>query len=261
MAYTCWLGSQRSFREVLTNKHRPSIFVGVKRKAQTLFWDSSKLMQKFVKPRVQYIVCCLISSYFRWLCLHDFLSFNAALKTNELYIKHGRQCQTFAAYICHFHQWGTHHLHFTLSDSAAPYSKCATPYAIGLWRKWKSCDQKHGCHSEIFLSTFCGFQDCNCTVSRYICTMWPVIFFYILYCTVSRYRTACIWAASRKNVPNVLSRCHTKRRMGTCGLAHPSFGMTQTYQILQYLKCESTERITHTHRHNWQQYLSHSFGR
>ncbi len=25
----------------------------------------------------------------------------------------------------------------------------------------------------------------------YICTMWPVIFFYILYCTVSRYRTAC----------------------------------------------------------------------
>ncbi len=47
---------------------------------------------------------------------------------------------------------------------------------------------KHGCQSR--------FQDCNCTVSRiatpYIWTMWPVIFFYILYCTVSRYRTAWI---------------------------------------------------------------------
>ncbi len=36
----------------------------------------------------------------------------------------------------------------------------------------------------------------HCTVSRcatpYICTMWPVISFYILYCTVSRYRTACL---------------------------------------------------------------------
>ncbi len=45
----------------------------------------------------------------------------------------------------------------TLSDSATPYSKCATPYTIGLWRKWKSCDQKHGFHSEIFLSTWSQF--------------------------------------------------------------------------------------------------------
>ncbi len=36
-------------------------------------------------------------------------------------------------------------------DTLTPYSKCTTPYIIGLWRK--SCDQKHGCQSEIFLST------------------------------------------------------------------------------------------------------------
>ena len=41
----------------------------------------------------------------------------------------------------------------TLSDSATTYSKCDTAYTIDLWRKWKSCDQKHGYHSEIFLST------------------------------------------------------------------------------------------------------------
>ncbi len=40
----------------------------------------------------------------------------------------------------------------TLSDVTTPYSKCTTPYIIGLWRKSKSCDQKHGCQSEIFLS-------------------------------------------------------------------------------------------------------------
>ncbi len=49
----------------------------------------------------------------------------------------------------------------TLGDSATPYSKCATPYTIGLSRKVKSCDQKHGCLLKI-----CGFQDCNCMVSR-----------------------------------------------------------------------------------------------
>ena len=37
-----------------------------------------------------------------------------------------------------------------------------------------------------------------------------------------------IWAASHKKVPNVLSRCHTKRRMGARGRAHPSYGMTTT---------------------------------
>ncbi len=38
------------------------------------------------------------------------------------------------------------------------------------------------------------------------------------------------WAVSRKKVPNVLSRCHTKRTIGACGRAHPSFGMTPTFQ-------------------------------
>ncbi len=42
---------------------------------------------------------------------------------------------------------------------------------------------------------FRGFRDCNCMVSRcattYFLIMWPVIFFYVLYCMVSRYRTAC----------------------------------------------------------------------
>ncbi len=38
-----------------------------------------------------------------------------------------------------------------------------------------------------------------------------------------------IWAASRKKVPNVLSRCHTKRRTGVWGRARPSFGMTPTF--------------------------------
>ncbi len=39
-----------------------------------------------------------------------------------------------------------------------------------------------------------------------------------------------MWAALREKVPNVLSRCHTKRRMD--GLpVHPSFGMTTTQDI------------------------------
>ena len=33
-----------------------------------------------------------------------------------------------------------------------------------------------------------------------------------------------------KKVPNVLSRCHTKRRTGARGRARPSFGMTPTFQ-------------------------------
>ncbi len=37
------------------------------------------------------------------------------------------------------------------------------------------------------------------------------------------------WAAPRKKVPNVLSRCHTKRRTGAWGRASPSFGMTPTF--------------------------------
>ena len=36
-------------------------------------------------------------------------------------------------------------------------------------------------------------------------------------------------AVSSKKVPNVLSRCHTKRSMGKRGQAHPSFGMTPTF--------------------------------
>ncbi len=37
------------------------------------------------------------------------------------------------------------------------------------------------------------------------------------------------WSALCKMVPNGLSQCHTKRRMGTHGCAHPSFGMTPTF--------------------------------
>ncbi len=38
-----------------------------------------------------------------------------------------------------------------------------------------------------------------------------------------------IWAALREKVPNVLSRCHTKRRTGARGRDRPSFGMTPTF--------------------------------
>ena len=41
-----------------------------------------------------------------------------------------------------------------------------------------------------------------------------------------------IWAVSSKKVPNGLSRCHTKRRMGVCGRPHPSFGMTLTFFLI-----------------------------
>ncbi len=36
------------------------------------------------------------------------------------------------------------------------------------------------------------------------------------------------WAELREKVPNVLSRCHTKRRAGARGRTRPSFGMTPT---------------------------------
>ncbi len=39
-----------------------------------------------------------------------------------------------------------------------------------------------------------------------------------------------IWAALREKVPNVLSRCHTKRRTGARGRDRPFFGMTPTFQ-------------------------------
>ena len=39
------------------------------------------------------------------------------------------------------------------------------------------------------------------------------------------------WVVLREKVPNVQSRCHTKRRMGVCGCARPSFGMTPTFTI------------------------------
>ncbi len=37
------------------------------------------------------------------------------------------------------------------------------------------------------------------------------------------------WAELSKKVPNVLSRCHTKRRTGARGRARPSFGMKPTF--------------------------------
>ncbi len=37
------------------------------------------------------------------------------------------------------------------------------------------------------------------------------------------------WAALREKVHNGLSRCHTIRRMGVHGRAHPSFGITSTF--------------------------------
>ena len=40
-----------------------------------------------------------------------------------------------------------------------------------------------------------------------------------------------MWPALREKVPNVLSHCHTKRRMPV----HPSFGMTPTFQMFFFL--------------------------
>ena len=38
-----------------------------------------------------------------------------------------------------------------------------------------------------------------------------------------------IWMALCEKVPNALSQCHPKRRMGAHGRAHPPFGMTPTF--------------------------------
>ncbi len=43
------------------------------------------------------------------------------------------------------------------------------------------------------------------------------------------------WAASCKKVPNGLSPCHAKRRMGVRGPANPSFGMRPTFQASLYI--------------------------
>ena len=53
---------------------------------------------------------------------------------------------------------------------------------------------------------------------------------FVIYLSVSVYVCEVIWAASSEKVPNVLSRCHTKRRTGAHGRALPSFGMTPTFQ-------------------------------
>ncbi len=52
---------------------------------------------------------------------------------------------------------------------------------------------------------------------------------------VCKYRT---WVASRKEVPNGLSQCHTKTRMGAHGHAHP-FGMTPTFPKIKNKKSVS----------------------
>ncbi len=51
-----------------------------------------------------------------------------------------------------------------------------------------------------------------------------------------------IWVALRKKVPNVLSRCHTKRKTDACGSACPSFGMTPTFQKKKKKKKEEEEK-------------------
>ena len=50
-----------------------------------------------------------------------------------------------------------------------------------------------------------------------------------------------IWAALRKKVPNVLSRCHTstKRRTGARGRARLSFGMTPTFFNPSFFWCDN----------------------
>ena len=42
-----------------------------------------------------------------------------------------------------------------------------------------------------------------------------------------------IWAPLCEKVPDVLSRCHTKRRTGARCRARPSFGMTPTFQKMK----------------------------
>ncbi len=57
------------------------------------------------------------------------------------------------------------------------------------------------------------------------------------------------WAASRKEVPNVLSLCHTKRRTGMLGRARPSFGTIPTfffsiyfYFLVLKIRCHTKRR-------------------
>ncbi len=51
------------------------------------------------------------------------------------------QSRIFHQSMCYRSEVRTYHM---LSRVAAPYSKHATPYTIGLLMKSKSCDQKHG---------------------------------------------------------------------------------------------------------------------
>ncbi len=43
-----------------------------------------------------------------------------------------------------------------------------------------------------------------------------------------------MWVVLCKKVPNVLSRCHTKRKTGLHGRTHPSFGMTPTFLFFSF---------------------------
>ncbi len=50
-------------------------------------------------------------------------------------------------------------------------------------------------------------------------------------CSTCLVSVSILWAAFHEKVPNVLSRCHTKRRAGAAPRARPSFGMTTTQDI------------------------------
>ncbi len=92
----------------------------------------------------------------------------------------------------------------TVSDSATPYSKCATPYTIGN----KSHVIKNMAATVKFNNWFSEFVDHHCTVSRWTTpySLYHVTryLFYILYCTVSRHWTACI-GVDRLNLKQVAS--------------------------------------------------------
>ncbi len=66
----------------------------------------------------------------------------------------------------------------------------------------------------------------SCTGQVLQCYPWPHLML-----ASEQVHTTPTWAASREKVPNVLCRCHTKRRMGACSRAHPSFGMTTIKDI------------------------------
>ncbi len=74
------------------------------------------------------------------------------------------------------------------------------------------------------------------TILTFVCILWTCTSFLtfttaILVCNLCVFVVLClfIWAALREKVPNVLSRCHTKRRTGAQGHARPSFGTTLTF--------------------------------